>query len=56
MIDSIALGCVAFYVTLNRKPQPYWMVMPTQMKAQNVLSHAAFKVQFQELIPVDPEE
>lgn len=56
MIDGIALGCVAFYVTLSRKPQPHLMVMPIQMKAQHVLSHAAFKVQFQELNPVDPEE
>jgi hypothetical protein len=47
---------MAFYVTLNRKPQAHLMVMPIQMKAQHVLSHAAFKIQFQELNSVDPEE
>lgn len=56
MIDGIALGCVAFYLTLNRKPQPYFMVMLIQMNSQYVLSHAAFNEQFQELNPVDPEE
>lgn len=56
MIDSIASGRVAFYVTLNRKPEPHLMVMPIRMKAQRVLSHGAFKVQFEELNPVDPGE